>query len=195
MNNLNIKKMKKIILTLLFFFFFKISNHAQSILKDDKSNPEKIWTDNINKQLQKFFPGGKVQEHITKIFFVKFKLSKKSEIEDVIFSANLTDTTIINIVTNSITKTNSLWDLKKVEKLNPNLTFLLPVHLHILKYMSPPKFSEKEEHQFKQDFSSMLKYSPIESTQLECLFCVSDTKFVGMVLNPILVQNFIRFDN
>ena len=180
--------MKKI--TLIFFIFSQaFLSYSQKLLKDSTKEPEGFIANNITKQLWEQLDPEKVLICYHQEFFVKFKLNEKGEVNDINISANMTDKVVMNIVQTVIKKNENLWDIEKCKKSNPSLAFLLPIDLNIFKPSCNLKYSDKEVLKSRYDFAAMLKYNPIEQKKVECIFCDAKEKFVGMVLNPIFVNN------
>lgn len=165
------------------------SNHAQSLLKDNTSEPEGIFGNKISQYLRNELKDKEVTNCHNTIFYVKFQLSEKPEIQNIRVSANMSDKIIISIVHKALKETENLWDIEKCKKYNPALIFLLPINVIISKLGCVVKFTDNDILNSRYDFASMLKYEPIEQQDINCLFCPTKEKFVGMVLNPIIVNN------
>ena len=131
----------------------------------------------------------KVPECYTNVFTVKFELSEKSNVQNVNISANMTDTLIIGIINKVLKQTSEMWDLKKCKQINPTMAFLLPIKLSIFKDDCNIKYGFNEVLQSNIDFTAMIKFQPTATSKVKCLFCPTKDKFVGITLNPIVVDN------
>ena len=180
--------MKKIILMFL-VFCHTFWSYSQKLLKDGNKEPDGFLVNQIGEALRNQLDPEKVLTCYHQEFFVKFKLNEKGEVNDINISANMTDKVVMNIVQTVIKENEKLWDIEKCKKYNPALSFLLPIDLNIFKPSCNLKYSNKEVLKSRYDFAAMLKYNPIEKNQIECIFCDAKEKFVGMVLNPIFVNN------
>ena len=67
------------------------------------------------------------------------------------------------------------------------MSFLFPIDLNIFKPVCNLSYNDKDILETRYDFGAMIKYEP--SDKLRWLFCPAKEKFVGMVLNPIFVNN------
>lgn len=182
--------MKKISLSLLLFLCVFCSNFAQSLLKDSSIEPEGIFGNKISFYLRNELKYKEVTTNCQNtIFYAKFQLSEKAEMKNISISANMTDEKIISIIQKVLKETENIWDIEKCKKFNPTLLFLLPINVIISKSGCEVKFTDKDILRYRYDFASMLKYEPIDQGDVKCLFCPTKEKFIGMVFNPIIVNN------
>lgn len=181
--------MKKIALSALLSLGVICSNYSQSLLKDSSLEPEGVFGNKITEQLWDKLDPQKVKNCYHQEFFVKFKINDSGEVKEINISANMTDSIIFNIVQEIIKSNQSMWDIEKCKKYNPTLSFLLPIDLNIFKPSCEVKYTNDNIVKSRYDFAAMLKYSPIEQNKVECIFCPTKEKFIGMVLNPIFVNN------
>lgn len=79
--------------------------------------------------------------------------------------------------------------LRNARKNNPSLKFLIPIHLSIFKTNYERKFKEEDAGKNIADFTSTLKYQPISEGALNSIFSMVKNRFVGMILNPLVVSN------
>jgi hypothetical protein len=165
------------------------NGYAQVLLKDSTLEPEAVLGNKITEQLWNRLDPKKATNCYHQYFFVKFKINDKGEVNEIYISANMKDETIISIVHNVIKSNENLWDIENCKKYNPSLSFLLPIDLNIFKLSCAIKYSNDNIVKSRYDFAAMLKYAPIEQNQVECIFCPTKEKFVGLVLNPIFVNN------
>ena len=178
--------MKKITLALL--FLMNVCNtYSQSIMKDSTNKPEGVIGNTIDKQLRDQLDPKKVPNCYHKEFSVKFKLDDNGLINEIKISGNMAEQVVIDIVKNAIKSSESFWDIEKCKKYNPTMSFLLPIDLNIFKPVCNLSYNDKDILEARYDFDAMIKYEP--NDKLRCLFCPVKEKFVGMVLNPIFVNN------
>jgi hypothetical protein len=180
--------MKKLTLVTI-IFFCTFWGYSQKLLKDIKREPDGFLVNKIGEELRNQLDPEKVPTCYHQEFFVKFKLNEKGEVFDINVSANMVDKVVINIVQTVIKENENLWDIGKCKKYNPSLAFLLPIDLNIFKPSCDLAYSREDVLKSRYDFAAMLKYNPIEKKRVECIFCDAEEKFVGMVLNPIFVNN------
>jgi hypothetical protein len=177
----------------LFFIVLLLSKvcdtYCQSLLKISYEEPEIIFYKKIREQLRlklnsRTAPGCK-----SYIFYVKFELSEKSEIQNVKVSANMTDSLIVSIIQKVIKENESIWDIEKCKKNNPTLRFLVPINIDIYGKDCNMQHSDAEVVKARFDFASLLKYDPKAERELRDLYAPPREKFVGMVLSPLSINN------
>ena len=178
-----------IIIILVIMNMSLITSAQSTLLKNSKYEPEGTIANKIDKQLQMQLSAKVVPNCYYSIFYVKFELNENAKIQNIQVSANFTDSTVINIVTNVITDKELEWDIEKCKKQNPSLNFLVPIYLNIFKSNCQRKFKEEDKGKIMLDFTSTLKYQPILEGALNSLYSMSKERFVGMVLNPLVVSN------
>lgn len=185
--------MKKLFLVVL--LLLKVCDtYCQSLLKTSYGEPEIIFRKKIREQLllklnSRTAPGCK-----SYIFYVKFELSEKSEIQNIKVSANMTDSLIVSIIQTVIKENESIWDIEKCKKNNPTLKFLMPINMDVYRMDCNMLYTNNEVVKSRFDFTSLLKYEPIAENELHNLFSPPKEKFVGMVLSPLLINNASALD-
>jgi hypothetical protein len=178
--------MKKLTLVLLYLMILD-NSYSQSIIKDSTMRLEGVLGDKITQQLWDQLDPKKVPDCYHKIFSVKFKIDDNGLVRDIKISGNMSEKVVIDIVTNAIKSSENLWDIEKCKKYNPTMNFLLPIDLNIFKPACNLSYDDENVLEARYDFGAMIKYEP--NDKLRCLFCPVKEKFVGMVLNPIFVNN------
>jgi len=164
---------------------------AQSLTKNS-DEAETFISRELYKLVLIKFNRKSVQNEYIKLFSVKFELNDKAEPNNVQLSGNMKDTVIINMVKIVLAQSQKIWDLEQCKKYNPTLKFILPIRIDIssANINSNKLYGESYE---RLDFNSLIKFLPLEQ-KLEVSFSPSKEKFVGMVLNPILVNNAKPFE-
>jgi hypothetical protein len=180
--------MKKIIIIIILLNVCWES-FSQSLTKISNIEPEANFRFKISEQLRVHLNYKKVPDCYSKVFYVKFNLDENSKTYNMKFSANMTDTLVQNIVSKVIKESEDIWDVKKVKVANPNMSFLMPILLTIFKDDCKIKYEHKDVFESVVNFTSILKYPPINEGTLNCVSCASKDKFVGMVLSPLVVNN------
>ena len=165
------------------------NTYCQSLLKTTYGEPELIFYTKIRDQLHLKLKPRTVLDCKSHIFYVKFELSKKSEIRYIKVSANMTDSIIVSIVQNVIKENENMWDIEKCKKNDPSLNFLLPINMDIYGKDCNMQHGDDEVVKARFDFTSLLKYDPKATGELGDLFAAPHGKFVGMVLSPIIMNN------
>ena len=178
--------MKKIILLIL-LLNFAYTIYSQSLMKDSNIRPEGVLGDKITEQLWDQLDPIKVPNCYHKIFSVKFKIDKNGIVNEIKISGNMSEKTIIDIVTKAVKSSENLWNIEECMKYNPTMSFLLPIDLNIFKPVCNLTYNDEDILEARYDFGAMIKYEP--NDKLRCIFCPAREKFVGMVLNPIFVNN------
>jgi hypothetical protein len=179
----------RVIITLVIMSISSITYAQSTLLKNSEFEPEGIIASKIVKQLQIQLSAKVVPNCYSSIFYVKFELNENAKIQNIKVSANFTDSTVINIVKNAITDKEIEWDIEKCKKKNPSLNFLMPIHINIFKTDCQRKFKDEDKGKIMLDFTSTLKYQPILEGALNSLYSMVKERFVGMVLNPLVVNN------
>ena len=163
--------------------------YCQSLLKTTYGEPEIIFYKKIREQLRLKLNSRTAPGCNSYIFYVKFELSEKSEIQNIKVSANMTDRLIVSIIQKVIKENESIWDIEKCKKNNPTLKFLMPINMDIYRTDCNMRYTNDEVVKLRFDFTSLLKYDPKAKGELRDLFAAPREKFVGMVLSPILINN------
>ena len=133
-----------------------------------------------------------VKEEYIKQFSVKFELNEKAEPNNIQLSGNMKDTVIINMVKSVLNLSQKIWDIEQCKKHNPTLKFILLIRMDINSAnINSKKIIERSSEML--DFNSLIKFSANEQNS-EVSFIPSKEKFVGMLLNPILINNAKPFD-
>jgi hypothetical protein len=178
--------MKKIALVIQLLMIV-CNSYSQSIMKDITMKPEGIIGNKLDEELRNQLDPAKVPTCYHKVFSVKFKLDDNGVVNEIKISGNMSEKEVIDIVRNAIKSSENLWDIEKCKKYNPTMSFLLPIDLNIFKPVCNLSYNDEDILEARYDFGAIIKYEP--NDKLRCLFCPAKEKFVGMILNPIFVNN------
>lgn len=191
--------MLRAILTIVLSLLFSIKLVAQEIELGNASSKKLQPEEKIELELLKLVNQANYRKCAEFIFSARFELDRKSgKIKTLQFSQNLVDTTVINLVKKSLINTESVWNIKNCKKVNPSLSFLLPIRI-VMKRRDciPIRATEMTEPdalgmRTAIDFLSLITFpqheSPVDSSVYKLVdFRASAIKFVGMTLNPISV--------
>jgi hypothetical protein len=164
---------------------------AQSLTKNAEE-AETFISNELYKRVLAKLNRKSVQNEYVRVFSVRFELNEKTEPYNIQLSGNMKDTVVINMVKSVLALSNKIWDIEQCKKHNPSLKFILPICIDISSAnINLNKLADKSHEKF--DFNSLIKFPPMDH-ELEISFRPSKEKFIGMVLNPILVNNAKPFE-
>ncbi|MDI9877796.1 hypothetical protein [Flectobacillus longus] len=191
--------MLQAITTVALLHLLSIKLMAQEIELGNTSTNKLQPEEKIELELLKLVNQANYRKCAEFIFSARFELDRRcGKIKTLQFSKNLVDTTIISLVRKSLFNTESIWNIKNCKKVNPSLTFLLPIRI-VTKIrdciqLSATEMMEPDALGMRTaiDFLSLITFPQHESTVDSSVyksvdFRASAIKFVGMTLNPISV--------
>lgn len=183
--------MKKLLI-IIALIYATINVRAQSLTKNSEE-AETFMLKEFCKVLYTKLSPKSVPKGYVKSFSVKFEMNEKAEPINVQLSVNMADTLIINIVKSVLAQSQKIWVIAQCKKYNPTLRFILPIHMEIYSRIDIDSNGLTNRSHERLDFNSLIKFSSSEQN-LEVSFSPSKEKFVGMVLNPIIVSNTKPFE-
>lgn len=183
--------MKKLLI-LVALMHIIVNINAQSLTKNSQEAEEFI-SSKLSKLLFTKLKSKVNPREVTKLFSVRFELNQSGEPQNILFSVNMKDTLIINMVKSVLTQSQAIWDIEKCKKYNPSLYFLLPIRIDMYSKIENKSKRLIEKTSDMVDFTSLIKFSPIDRS-LEFSFAPAKEKFTGLVLSPILIDNSQPFE-
>lgn len=169
-----------------------ISAKAQSLTKNSEE-AETFILKEFCKLLYTKLPPQSVSKGYVKSFSVKFEMNEKAEPINIQSSVNMADTLIINMIKSILAQSHKIWDIEHCKKYNQTLRFMLPIHMEIYSRIDLDSNRLTNRSNERLDFNSLIKF-PLTEQNLEVSFSPSKEKFMGMVLNPIIVNNTKPFE-